>query len=372
MSTKIAGQIDKGDEMFKRAAFGFIAFVGWNSAANAQATEAQVVGIPSCDRPTLMNSLPMEKVPGSNLMTVTASIGGSPQRMLFDIGRAPTQLWNSTAAKLHLAVEPGGSDWDFGGRYSESAARIGRLNLGSVQGGGFYLQVSPDPTVSSAPFDGILRNDVMWMYDIDLDFAHQRLNYFSPEQCKGAGIYWSPTTVTSVPIVAYAGTQYGNRSPIPRLGTTYVIAALDGHPIVALLDTGADRTFLNPDVAKKIFQLDIDSLQPGEVNDGGTLIRAGYHRFSSLALGGLTASNFQVAIPLDIKTQSSQITHITRTARQYYDLHEILPDLVIGMDLLKHSHLYVSFKNDRVYVSAAGEGTALNVGEIKPSRLNVR
>lgn len=359
--------------MFKQAtALVFIATVGWNGAARAQPAETQILGAPTCERPTLMNSMPMDKVPGSNLMTVTASINDSPQKMLFDIGRASSQLWNSTATKLHIAVEPGGSDWDFGGRYSENAARIGRLNLGSITSGGFYLQVSPDPSVASAPFDGLLRNDVMWMYDIDLDFAHQRLNYFSPEQCKGAGIYWAPSTITSVPIVAYAGTQYGNRSPIPRLGTAYVVAALEGRAIVALLDTSADRSFLNPDVAKNIFKLNAESFEPGEINDGGTLIKAGLHRFSSLTLGGLTASNFQIAIPIDIKTQSSQITHINRTARQYYDLHEILPDLVIGMDLLRHSHLYVSYKNDRVYVSAAGEGAALNVGEIRPSRLNVR
>jgi len=354
--------------------------MGWSSAASAQTADAQVLGAPTCARPTLMNSLPMDKVPGSDLMTVTASIKDTPQRLLFDIGRSSTQLWDATGAKLHLAVQPAGQSWDFAGRYagwdfagrySEGAALITNFTLGSLQSGGFYLRVSPDPSVESAPFDGILRNDVMWQYDIDLDFAHQRLNYFSPEQCKGAGIYWSPTTITSVPIVAYTGTQYANRSPIPRFSTTYVVAALDGHAIIALLDTGADRTFLNPEVAKKFFGLDTDSMEAGEVNDGGARIKAGLHRFSTLSLGGLTASNPQIAIPFDVKTQSSEITHASKTARQYYDLHEIMPDLVIGMDLLKHSHLYVSFKNDRVYVSAAGEGSALVPGEIKTGRLNV-
>lgn len=358
--------------MFKQSVLAATLAMAWNGVANAQTLGPEIMGAPTCDRPTLMNSMPMDKVPGSNLMTVTANINDKPQKMLFDIGRASSRVWRSTAAKLHIAEESWGSDWDFSGRYSENAARVGRLNLGSIQSGGFYLHVSPDPTVASAPYDGLLRNDVMWMYDIDLDFAHQRLNYFSPEKCKGAGIYWSPTTITSIPIIAYAGTQYGNQSPIPRLGATYVVATLEGHAIVALLDTSADRSFLNPAVAKNVFKLNTESFEPGEVNDGGTLIKAGLHRFSSITLGGLTASNFQIAVPLDVKTESSQITHISRTQRQYYDLHEILPDLVIGMDLLRHSHLYVSYKNDRVYVSAAGEGAELNIGEIKPSRLNVR
>jgi hypothetical protein len=209
----------------------------------------------------------------------------------------------------------------------------------------------------------------MAQYDIDLDFAHRKLNYFKPEQCKGAGIYWSPTTITAVPILAYTGTQYGDRSPIPRLGTTYVPVTLDGHVILALLDTSLDRTFLNPDVAQKIFGLSAEGQEAGAVSDGGALIKAGLHRFSTLTLGGLTASNPLVAIPFDVKSESSGITHAAKTARDTFLLHEIMPDIVVGMDMLKHTHLYVSFQNDRVYVSAAGEGAALDAGPVATSRL---
>ena len=349
------------------AGFVLLALTG---ATAAQAADAQG-SAPSCAPPTLANSLPMEKVPGSNLMTVTVDIDGNPEKMLIDIGRSATQLWDATAAKLHLAVQQGRRGWDFAGRYSDGAARITNFTFGSMQSGGFYPQVSTDPDATPAPFDGVMRNDMMWRYDIDLDFAHQKMNYFSPEQCKGAGIYWSPTTITSVPIIAYTGTQYDARSPIPRLGTVYVPVVLDGHTIIALLDTSADRTFLNPDVAKKFFGLSADSADAGNVSDGGALIKAGLHRFSSLSFGGLTASNPLIAIPFDVKTQSSEIVHIGKTTRNVFDLHEILPDLVIGMDMLKYAHLYVSFKNDRVYVSAAGEGAALNPGPITPSRFNV-
>jgi beta-lactamase regulating signal transducer with metallopeptidase domain len=349
-----------------------------NSAlAAAQAAGAQI-GVPACDPPKLVNSLPMEQVPGSNLMTVTAIIDGSPEKMLFDIGRMSSQLWNTTAAKFHLAVQQGARGWDFAGRYSEDSARVADFAIGSMQTGGFHIRVSPDPDAVPAPFAGIIRNDMMWRYDIDLDFAHQRLNYFSPEQCKGAGIYWSPTTITSVPIVAYTGLEYDDRSPIPRLGTTYVPVTLDGHEIIALLDTSADRTFLNPDVAKRLFGLTLDSAQggpdsaeAGDVTDGGTRIKAGLHRFSSLSFGGLTASNPQIAIPFDIKSQSSGISHISKTAQNSFYLHELIPDLVIGMDVLKHAHLYVAFGSARVYVSAAGEGPALKPEPIASSWFNV-
>ena len=323
-----------------------------------------------CAPPKLINSLPMEKVPGSDTMTVNATFEGNPEKMLVDIGRMPTQLWNTPAAKLHLAVQDAPS-LDFGGRFFQGGARVQSFTLGNMQSGGFHIQIRPDPDTANAPFDGTIGNDVMWHYDVDLDFAHQKMNFFEPEQCKGAGVYWSPSTITSVPIVAYNGLEYSDRSPIPRLNTTYVPVTLDGHTIIALLDTRADRTFMNPDVASKIFGVNADSQDTANVSDGGTLIKARLHTFSSLSLGGLTANNPQIAIPLDITTQSTNIFHASKVARDTYSLHEILPDLVIGMDLLKHSHLYVSFRNDRVYVSAAGDGPALNPKPTSPTWINV-
>ncbi|HEY5083109.1 MAG TPA: retropepsin-like aspartic protease, partial [Rhizomicrobium sp.] len=328
-------------------------------AQSAAAPQAEaVMGKPDCAAPDLVNSVPMERVNGGNVMSVTASIDGAPQRMLIDIGRMATQLFETSANKLHLGHQ-GSQHFDFAGRFSQRSARIESFELGSMEGGGFHLLVTPDPDTASAPFDGIIGNDVMIRYDVDLDFAHQKLNFFTPEKCKGAGIYWSPSTITSVPVVAYSGLEYADRSPIPRLGVTYVPVVLDGKTIIALLDTRADKTFLNPDVAQKLFGISPGGMEPTDVDDGGTLIKAGTHVFKSLSFGGLTAGNVHVAIPLDVMSQSTKIFHISKVLQDTFPIHEIMPDMVIGMDLLKHSHLYVSFQNDRVYVSAAGDGPAL-------------
>ncbi len=323
----------------------------------------------NCAPPELLSSQPMERVNGGNVMSVTATINGSPERLLVDIGRTATKLWETPADKLHLTHEFGFS-FDFAGRFSERSARVGQFTLGNLESGGFYISVAPNPTTADAPFDGILGNTIMWRRDVDLDFAHQKLNFFTTEKCEGAGIYWSPTTVTKVPIIAYTGMEYDARSPLPRLGQTYVPAILDGKVIIALLDTVADRTMLNPDVAKKLFGLSPDSMEAGSVDDGGTLIKAGIHTFSSLSLGGLTANNPHIAIPFDAKTQSDHMVHLGKTSQSSFYLHEIIPDMVIGMDLLKYSHLYMSFKNDRIYISAAGDGAALSETPTKTTWFN--
>lgn len=334
--------------------------------AQAEAMPAK----PNCAPPDLLNSMPMEKVNGGNVMSVAATIDGNPMTMLIDIGRMATQLWETPANKLHLANQRG-AFFDYSGRFSERTARIESFKLGSIEGGGFHVVVAPDPDTGHAPFDGIIGNDILYQYDVDMDFAHQKLNFFTPEQCEGAGVYWSPSTISSVPIVAYSGLEYADRSPIPRLGTTYVLVTLDGKPITALLDTRADKTSLNPDVADKLFGLNPNSMPPGSVDDGGTLIKAGMHTFSRLDLGGLAAGNVQIAIPLDVLSQSTKIFHISKILQDRFYTHELMPDMVIGMDILRHSHLYVSFKNDRVYVSAAGEGPALTATPAKTSWFNV-
>jgi hypothetical protein len=45
--------------------------------------------------------------------------------------------------------------------------------------------------------------------------------------------------------------------------------------------------------------------------------------------------------------------------------------MIIGMDVLKQTHLYISFQDQRVYVSPAGDGQALTATPAKTSWFNV-
>ena len=321
---------------------------------------AQAAAAAGCAPPKLVNSVPLEMVNGGPVMSVAATFNNTPLRMLIDIGRSPMRLWESAADKLHLANQ-GAFYFDFAGRFSQRSSRVEDVKLGSMEGGGFHVLITKDPNTAEAPFDGIIGNEIAIRYDVDLDFAHQKMNFFTPEKCEGAGIYWSPGTITSVPIVAFSGVAYGDRSPVPRLDTTYVPVTLDGHVFVALLDTSADRTFINPEVADKVFGLKPESLEATGVNDGGTLIKsAGLRTFAPDVWRRLTASNVRVAVPLDVKSENTRIlSRQQRSPRDSFYLHEIMPDMVIGMDILRHAHLYVAFQSARVYVSAAGDGPAL-------------
>lgn len=329
--------------MFRKIFLTVIAMSGLHTAAAAQAAATNT---PGCAPPELINSLPMEQVPSSDLVTVTTSIDGNAEKLLIGIGDLSTQLWNTPAAKLDLAVLNRGRFMDAGGRFSEGVARVEHFTQGNMETGNFEIAVRPDPDIPNAGFDGVLGTNMMQRYDIDLDFAHRRLNFFSPEQCQGGGVYWTPNAISSVGFVTYSG-------------VVYVPVTLDGHTIIALLDTTVDRTFLNPQVAERLFGLKADALDAGNVIAGGARIKAGTHRFGSLNLGGLTFNNPQIAVPVNVMTQDTGEFHASRVLRNKYPLSELLPPMIIGMDVLKQSHLYISFRNQRIYVSAAGDGPAL-------------
>ncbi len=309
-----------------------------------------------CAPPTLVNSLAMETAPGGDIPTVTATIQGHPEKLMVGIADA-TQLWNATAKTLGLPVWEGARVMDGGGRFSEDDSRAESLTLGSMETGYFHTFVTADPDFGTSGTAGILGTDMMMRFDIDLDFAHHRLNYFSPEQCDGAGIRWAPSKVTSVKMAAYAN-------------VVFVPVILDGKTIVAALDTTADRTFLNPQIAKKLFGLTPDLQETGTVRDSGALLKAGLHRFSSLAFGGLSFNDPQIAIPFDTLSQSTREFHASRIIADRYPLSQFLPDMVIGMDVLKQTHLYVSFRDQKIYVSAAGDGSVLNAAPVKTSWFN--
>jgi hypothetical protein len=309
-----------------------------------------------CAPPELMNSLAMEDLPDGT-MAVNATVDGNPEKLLVGIADV-TQLWNTEAAKLGLPTREGRRTMDAAGRFSEDIAPVENFPMGSMKTGYFFAQVSPDPDRADGGTQGVLGNDTMQRYDIDLDFAHRQLNYFSPARCQGDGIYWTSRKITPVRMVTYAS-------------VLYVPVTLDGHTVIAALDTTADKTFLNPEVAKKLFGLTPEALKAGTVSDSGGLIKAGMHQFPNLTLGGLTFRDTEIAIPFDILTQSTQEYHANRTIRNRYPLSQILPDMVIGMDVLKQTHLYFSFQNQLVYVSSAEEGQALKPQPVKSTWFNI-
>ena len=320
-----------------------------------------------CAPPRLLSSVPISLAHDGGMAIVPASLDGRPVKFQVDTGSVFSQVSRTPAESLRLTgLETARGQFDIAGRFSNEAARITTLTLGNMEADGFYVRLVPDPDFSpEPPFDGILATDMMVRYDIDLDFGHNRLNYFTPESCQsqnpqGANVYWAPKSLAVL--------------PIPTLpGRAYVDVMLDGRKISALLDTGSEHSMMNPVLARELFGLTTGApgMTPGEIVSDGATAKADFHTFSSLSLGGVRLTHIPVAIVRDAKTERDGEIHISRAIPDRFDLGQLLPDLTLGMDVLRQTHLYISFRNQRVYVSAADDGNGLPPAMATPNKLTV-
>jgi hypothetical protein len=196
--------------------------------------------------------------------------------------------------------------------------------------------------------DGIFAADFMQNYDIDIDFAGKKLNYFLTNHCDGRVVYWPAGIVSVVPF--HGWNTHGDSH-------MEVTVKLDGHEMTALVDTGASSSTLDAGTAHQLFDLSPDT--PGAVEDGtmGARNQKVFRwTFKTLQLGGLTIYDPKMRVLPDLmgKGDSSTIaadSHIRRIT------DGMQPTMLIGMDVLRRLHMYIAFKEGKLYLTAGSDQT---------------
>ena len=166
----------------------------------------------------------------------------------------------------------------------------------------------------------------MLHYDMDIDFGSGRLKYFSPDHCPGKVVYWSPPAVAVIPIT------------IEDRARIIVQVTLDGKEVKAVLDTGASGSTTTLDWARRYFDLTPESPEmkkAGNVN-GSPRLPSLTHTFHTLSFGGVDVHNLRVSF---IPYRSNSPGPLPQ------------PDLTLGMDVLRHLHIYLAAKEKILYVS---------------------
>jgi hypothetical protein len=218
---------------------------------------------------------------------------------------------------------------------------LGRLNPGGVAG-------------ILAPAPGI---------DIDIDFAAHKLSFFSPNHCDGKVIYWPADAVAVVPM-RNAGSQPGS-----GLSTEHIMipVTLDGKQIDALIDTGSTNNVLNLRIAEGRFGVDVRSPDVKPLGQLGNSASAQTYRkqFGTLSFEGVTVTNPVVDLIPDRQTgalgDERPIGSLIRPADRG------LPDLIVGMTVLSKLHMYVAYKEHKVYITAAAPAGVQNASVSRPA-----
>jgi hypothetical protein len=290
----------------------------------------------------LANSIPLTMTPGNVRALVPVGINGTSQMFMLDTGGVATQISAATAKSLNLpAVEMSIKLLDMYGNASERGVRVENLTLGRMRDGKTVLPIMTRLFDDNEQFSGIFAADYMGRYDVELDFAGGKMNYFTPDHCAGKVIYWPTTAVTALPM---------------KLRSNHLIVEvmLDGQAVKAIIDTGAPNTTLTAAAARRLFGITADA--PGQIALGEAQEHKIFgHIFQKMSFDGLEVTNPRVVVLPDlVGSKDVNNGYVTGSRVQRVDdLDPTEPPMLIGMNILTKLHLFLDFSEHKIYVTPA-------------------
>ena len=345
-----------------------VALLGLNTAAAAQ----------TCALPSLVDSVDLKPLPGTDLMLVPVAINGTPKQFLLDVGTDPNQVSQASVAQLGLPENTkrtedigagrGGDMAPRGGNLSaltngglggvsvldvrdkqgvgaaQTRIRIEKFTIGGATGQHLIFLVANDAEMGkSEPYDGLMTGDFFKQYDVEVDFAGKELNYLTPTKCTDPDkvVLWPHSAVAVIPI-----TMTDGKISVP--------VSVMGHQINAVIDTSSPRTVMRRDIAELIAGLKADT--PEMMPEGGLKDGKGQpvyvHTFSQISFaGGVAANNVPALIVTNSLTHEIHSGVMLGSWARSADAP--VPDLTLGMDVLHQLHLYVVYGQKNLYVTAA-------------------
>jgi predicted aspartyl protease len=262
---------------------------------------------------SIVTALPMDIV-NAGVMTVPVTLNNKPFHMLVDTGDYFSVITDRTAKVL--GVEPMSAEnfmlKGWGGTIIDHFVNLDQFGFGRLARARTQFMVT---SRDDADFDGLLGADFLYFFDLDFDFAKAKLNLISPNHCEGKVVYWTKGGYGLVPF------DYKDRS-------IQFTVQLDGKEVRAVLDTGAYDTVMSLEKAEDLFGVDAKTLAEHK----------GHYPFKTLSFGDVS-----VAYP-DINLVSEKKSKMLDWGG---------PRLLLGMGVLRRLHLYISYKEEKLYVTPA-------------------
>lgn len=266
---------------------------------------------------------PMTRHRGHVMIPVT--VNGQALNFIVDTGGYATTINANVADALgmkrhgiHLNQIQG-----IGGKDADSYVIADTFQMGPELAKNFQLMIGPQTKGE----DGVLAPDLLRNFDVELDFGAMTMTLFRPHPCSNWAVYWTKAFI-ALPVT------------LTNNGHMRISVALDGQETRAVLDTGSPGSLLSFDRAGHLFGLDEKSpgVQPRGIVGGGTggQVKVYSYPFKSLTMGGVTVSNPDILLS---------------TGDNFIDNDNA--SLLVGMDALHHLHLYISYADDKLYVSDA-------------------
>jgi hypothetical protein len=287
----------------------------------------------------------------NGVSSIPVIINGSPRRLEFDTAGGRSVLSEGALDSLGLhAVSSNVKLLDRSGNASQRLVTIDSLVIGGMQAKDVVFLISPNPNFGGnpqLPVDGGLANDIMVNYDLDLDYAGGKVSYFLPDHCDGHVVYWTASPASVVP---FRHTLPGVRNP--NDSHIYFHVTLDGKDLLAALNTAGARSQMS---ARTADTYDVNEDTKGTVPLGTMAEHKVFgYTFKTISFGDVTVNNPNVVVLPDVVGRNDP-NNAGRTDSRIKRIDDIqVPDISIGMDVIRQLHIYVAAKEGNLYITAAG------------------
>lgn len=297
-----------------------------------------------CKPPRLINTVKMVPLGKEGEVGLRIVLNGVKKTFLFDTGGGTVNIISGAVAdELNLSRHLSGRSVNLRGNVSRSAAIVNQVKFGAVKSSNVRFQVMPN-----LPYDGILSAGSAAMrdingadVDIDMDFSAMRLNFFSADHCEGDVVYWPHKVLAVVPVTL-------------EQGHIQFTAVLDNHKLTAAIDTGAPWTTLDLTWAERELGFSPQAQALVSSGDGprDNSDKAYYfHQYFVLFFPGVTVTD-PVLIVRPIRLKGSAFSMLR------FSTFEKAPDMIIGIEVLRHLHVYYAVKEQKLYITPAASSPA--------------
>jgi hypothetical protein len=297
----------------------------------------------NCAAPRLENTVQMEPIGDQGKVAVPIILNGTEKKFLFDTGGGlMNYIQSSVALKLGMFRTDNFVALDLAGNKSYKIGGARHLKFGAIS----TQDVTVFQEVPDLAFDGILSAGTMTNDDLDMDFGAMRLNFFSADHCPGGVVYWPHQALAVVPV---ALTQ----------GHFELAVTLDGHPLTAVIDTGSPWSILDLAWAKKNlgFSSEVAAPQLSDIPKDDPDKQIYFRKYSELSFPGIAITKPLVIVrPVQFGDEDDSATTKRRA-----------PDLIIGMEVLRHLHLYYAASEQKLYITPAAPGASPLPKAVAPS-----
>jgi hypothetical protein len=291
-----------------------------------------------CGALKIVDRIQMERTP-ANVDLIPVTLNGQAKKFIFSSSDFGTNISKKSVTDLglHPIANSRLQTIQLGGNRTNEDVTLKQFQFGHMLATDVFMNVSPDSST-----DGTIALDVLRANDIDVDFGTDIMNMFSTDHCPGQIVYWKAPAVVAAPII-WADTF-----------SMRVRAMMDGHEVIAEIATGTPDTIIYSDRAQSFYNLnpgDPGMEEKGALSDGEKTYE---HVFKSLVFGGtVTVNNPHVIVWPRLSARTfDHAPLVGDRAKSERDLFDV-PDMVIGMNVLRKLHMYIAMNENKLYFSDA-------------------